>query len=107
MAADVVVTLVSVIPLVLGASLDVCAVALTAAVTLELTVVETLPEATVAAVDMVIENIKRKNINYIKDLKMRCTLTTDISTGMKGVIQLRGGIYLGRVVQSRVNITQG
>lgn len=39
MAADVVVTLVSVVPVVLGASLDVCGVAVTAAVTLELTVI--------------------------------------------------------------------
>ena len=67
MAAAVVVTLVSVAPVVLGASLDVCEVAVTAAVTLELTgivllievvslldkllkVVETLPKGTVAEV---------------------------------------------------------
>ena len=66
-AADVVVTLVSVVPVVLGASLDVCEVAVTAAVTLKLTgivllievfslldkllkVVETLPKGTVAEV---------------------------------------------------------
>lgn len=42
MAADVVVTLVSVVPVVLGASLDVCGVAVTAAVTLELTVIVSL-----------------------------------------------------------------
>ena len=67
MAADVVVTLVSVVPVVLGVSLDVCEVAVTAAVTLKLTgivllievfslldkllkVVETLPKGTVAEV---------------------------------------------------------
>lgn len=38
-AADVIVTLVSVVPVVLGAPLDVCGVAVTAAVTLELTVI--------------------------------------------------------------------
>lgn len=38
-AADVVVTLVSVVPVVLGAPLDVCGVVVTAAVTLELTVI--------------------------------------------------------------------
>lgn len=38
-AADVVVTLVSVVPVVLSAPLDVCGVAVTAAVTLELTVI--------------------------------------------------------------------
>ena len=69
-AADVVVTLVSVVPVVLGASLVVCGVAATAAVTLELTVmvssigvfslldklvtvVETLREAIVAEVIVV------------------------------------------------------
>ena len=66
-AADIVVTLVSAVPVVLGASLDVCEVVVTAAVTLELTVivllievfsllgklvtvVETLPKGTVAEV---------------------------------------------------------
>ena len=92
MAADVVVTLVSVAPVVLGASLDVCEVAVTAAVTLKLTgivllievfslldkllkVVETLPKGTVAevvlfdpsaAVAMVVENIKEKISTILK-----------------------------------------
>ena len=44
-----------------------------------------------AAVAMVVENIKEKNINDIKDLKTRCASTTDISMGMRGEIQVTGG----------------
>lgn len=44
-----------------------------------------------AAVAMVVENIKEKNINDIKKLKIRCASTTDISMGMRGEIQVTGG----------------
>ena len=102
MAADVVVTLVSVVPVVLSAPLDVCGVVVTAAVTLELTVIVSIVAEVLvvrevmlfdppAAVAMVVENIKEKNINDIKDLKIRCASTTDISMGMRGEIQVTGG----------------
>lgn len=44
-----------------------------------------------AAVAMVVENIKEKNINDIKDLKIRCASTTDISMGIRGEIHVTGG----------------
>lgn len=51
-AADVVLTLVSVVPVVLGASLDVCGMAVTDAVTLEVTVI--------------VKNIKEKILTILK-----------------------------------------
>ena len=41
---------------------------------------------------------KRKNINYIKDLKIRCASTTDISTGMRGRNTTNRGAYIWGVI---------